>query len=178
MLTTRVGHCQLSLLVHNNWPGLASEAKAICERLVLENVNKTSLSKNVSKMLVEKAMRREDEKQLRESMEGRTKVQDLVSDNLLLKDYFKEKSLTATREMFRIRTNMNELRGNFKNDKKFLSTGVLCVACGLKEEVNSHVMDCPFYMDLKQGRDFTKNMDLVNFFRDVMNRRDKLLKGN
>ena len=119
--------------------------KAFCERLGLENVNKTSLSKSVSKMLVEKAMRREDEKQLRESMEGRTKVQDLVSENLLLKDYFKEKSLTATREMFRIRTNMNELRGNFKNDKKFLSTGVLCVACGLMEEVNSHVMDCPFY---------------------------------
>ena len=109
-------------------------------------------------------------------MEGKTKILDLVGDNCLLKQYFKEKSLSATREMFRIRTNMNELKGNFKHSKKNLKTGVLCVACGLEEEVNSHVLDCPMYVDLKQGKDFSENRDLVTFFREVMARREEVLK--
>ena len=121
-------------------------------------------------------MRKEDEKRLKDGMEEKTKIQDLVGDNCLLKEYFKEKSLVATREMFRIRTNMNELRGNFKHSKKNLSTGVLCVACGLVEEVNSHVMDCPMYGDLRQGKDFSENRDLVTYFWEVMTRGEEILK--
>ena len=69
---------------------------------------------------------------------------------------------------------MNKLKGNFKHDKRI--TDLCCVACGQEEEVNSHVVSCPRYADLKQGRDLSKNMDLVYFFRDVMARRDKLMQ--
>ena len=53
----------------------------------------------------------------------------------------------------------------------------MCVACGLKEEVNTHVLDCLHYQDPKSGRDFSKDSDLVTFFRDVMARREEILKG-
>ena len=152
------------------------EAEDICNRLGLEDVNKTQVSKHVFKNLFIKAARREDEKYLRTNMEGKTKVQDLVTENVSLKSYFKEKSLSSTREMFRIRTNMNKLKGNFKHDKR--NADALCVACGKEEEINSHVMYCPSYADLKQGRDMSKNMDLVYFFRDIMKRREKLMKGS
>ena len=125
-----------------------------------------------------KAAKRENEILLRKGMEGKTKTQDLVTEDCSLKSYFREKSLTTTREMFRIRTNMNKLRGNFKHDKANMRTGVKCVACGLEEEVNSHVMVCLAYQDLKQGRDFMNNLDLVKYFRDVMARREEILKGN
>ena len=108
-------------------------------------------------------------------MEGKTKVQDLVSENCSLKSYFSEKSLSDTRDMFRIRTNMNKLKGNFKHDKR--NADVRCVACGHKEEINSHVVECLEYADLKVGRDLSNNKDLVNFFKDIMARREKLLKG-
>ena len=107
-------------------------------------------------------------------MEGKTKTKDLVTTDCKIQSYFKEKSLATTRELFRIRTNMNEIRGNFKNDTKYKMTGVCCVACGREEEVNSHVMVCPEYEDLRQGKDLSKNQDLVSYFRKVMTRRETI----
>ena len=109
-------------------------------------------------------------------MEGKSKVQDLVSENCSLKSYFTEKSLSAARDLFRIRTNMNKLKGNFKHDKR--NPDVRCVACGQAEEINSHVVDCAEYADLKVGKDLSINKDLALFFKDVMDRRDKIMKGN
>ena len=56
---------------------------------------------------------------------------------------------------------MNKLRGNFKHDLKHKNVGVSCVACGTEEEVNTHVMECKHYEDLRQGLDFSNNKDLV-----------------
>ena len=39
------------------------------------------------------------------------------------------------------------------------------MACGTEEEVNTHVMVCKHYEDLRQGLDFNK--DLVKFFKGV-----------
>ena len=69
---------------------------------------------------------------------------------------------------------MNEIRGNFKNDSRVKKTGVMCVACGKDEEINSHVMVCPEYEDLRQGKDFSSNHDLVQYFRKVMARRETI----
>ena len=70
---------------------------------------------------------------------------------------------------------MNELRGNFKHDVKYKNVGVSCVACGTEEEVNTHVMVCSHYEDLKQGLDFSNNKDIVKFFKGVMCRREDIL---
>ena len=106
-------------------------------------------------------------------MEGKTKTKELVTESFQIKSYFKDKSLSRTRELFRIRTNMNELKGNFKGNTKNVTGGSMCVACGLEDEVNSHVMKCEEYSDLRRDKDLRDNMDLVNYFREVMRRRDK-----
>ena len=66
------------------------------------------------------------------------------------------------------------MKGNFKHDKKYKNGGVLCVACGTEEEGNTHVMACSEYEDIKQGLDFSKNEDLVKFFKGVMTRRESI----
>ena len=68
---------------------------------------------------------------------------------------------------------MNNVRGNFKNMYKNDPGGVKCPACGLEDEVNSHVLQCMAYADLRHGRNLKDNSDLVNYFKDVMTRRDK-----
>ena len=125
--------------------------------------------------MIKKATKREDALTMRNEMEGKTKTKDLVTESFSLKSYYNEKSLVKTREIFRIRTNMNELKGNFKNDSKYKHGGVMCVACGTEEEVNTHVMVCSHYEDLRQGLNFSKNEDLVRFFRGVMARREDIL---
>ena len=90
-----------------------------------------------------------------------------------MKDYFKCKSLAVTRDIFRIRSSMNPVKGNFKHMYKNTPGGVLCAACGGEDEVNSHVMSCSEYADLRHGKDLKNNIDLVNYFREVMARRDQ-----
>ena len=47
--------------------------------------------------------------------------------------------------------------------------------CGTEEEVNTNVMVCKHYEDLRQGLDFSNNKDLVKFFKGVMSRREDIL---
>ena len=70
---------------------------------------------------------------------------------------------------------MNELRGNFKHNLKYKNIGVFCVSCGTEEEVNTHVMECKHYEDLRQGLDISNKKDLVKFSKGVMSRRDDIL---
>ena len=159
--------------IKNDWPGLGKEAKSISNRLKIDDANKTNFTKVEYKDIVKKACRREDAIMLRNSMEGKTKTKDLVSESCNVKDYFRSKSLSVTRDIFRIRSSMNPLKGNFKQMYRNSPGGVLCAACGEEEEVNSHVMSCGDYADLRQGKDFKNNIDLVNYFREVMARRDQ-----
>ena len=164
--------------VENDWPGLAKETKGICKRLNISNINRIPFDKYELKETIKKMTKREDEQEMRAEMEGKTKTKNLVTESFSLKNYFKEKSLATVREMFRIRTSMNDLKGNFKHDSRYKHVGVMCVACGTEEEVNTHVMVCPHYEDLRQDVDFSKNMDLVKYFRGVMARREAILENS
>ena len=46
----------------------------------------------------------------------------------------------------------------------------MCLACGGEEEINSHVMVCSEYENLRQDRDLSNNNDLVYYFRKVISR--------
>ena len=69
---------------------------------------------------------------------------------------------------------MNHLRANFPSDPKNRVEGcMVCVGCGANKETNSHVTECAAYVDLLVGRDLSDDGDLVKFFKDVMDRREK-----
>ena len=44
------------------------------------------------------------------------------------------------------------------------------MGCGKTKETNSHVVECDMYSDLNTDK------DLVEFFRDVMARREKIVE--
>ena len=59
--------------------------------------------------------------------------------------------------------------------QKNAKDGSRCVACGLNDEVNSHVLKCEEYADLRCDKDMEDIMELVNYFREVMRRREKIM---
>ena len=61
---------------------------SICRRLGLEDFNKTECSKGEYKQMIMKAMKREDEINIRKKMEGKSKVKDLLTKHCNLEDYF------------------------------------------------------------------------------------------
>ena len=117
-----------------------------------------------------------DENELKSKVKSKDK--DMVNDKFTLQTYMKSKSLKDTRELFRIKTRMNDLRANFPGKPECrVKGGMSCVGCGVSIESNSHITQCYMYSDLLEGRDLAKDSDLVGYFRDVMARRELCKKA-
>jgi hypothetical protein len=154
----------------NDWPGLSKEVTLICKELGIEDVNSSRTQKNALRKELEKACRVMDEKELKEKM-GK-KMMKLKSEDCQRKGYMDLKSLADVRSIFRVRTNMVEgFRGSFQN--MYENTSLNCEGCGLVVDYQAHSMECPAYDDLREGLDMDKDLDLVTFFRKVMDRRNE-----
>ena len=157
-----------------DWPGLVKESRDICRKLEIEDVNETPMMKKGYKKAIKEAARIFDDKELKKKMSDKKKLSNIIDDDCRLKNYFSDKSLHFVRDLFKIRTNMNKIRGNYKNDPNIVRSGIKCMACGYNSEVNSHIVDCFGYTDLRVGKDLRIDKDMVNFFREVMVRRTTL----
>ena len=154
----------------NSWPGLADEVSRICSKLNVEDGNLTSLSKGAYRKLVDGACRELDEKEMKEGMAGKTKLERLANDDCLLKEYMNQKSLKDVRDTFRARTQLWEgIKGNFKN--RFKNSDLQCQGCKSMEDSQLHVLVCGAYGDLRVGKDLEKDSDMVDYFREVVRRR-------
>ena len=150
------------------FPGLAREVSTICSELGIEDVNDTGMEKNMLKKILQRACEEKDEKELKEKMVNKTAK--LKNEDCRLKTYMKEKSLKQVRDTFRVRTNLVEgFRANFKN--MYERNNLECQGCGGAMDDQTHAMQCSAYTDLREGLDMEKDVDLVLYFRRVMESR-------
>ena len=69
---------------------------------------------------------------------------------------------------------MLPLAGNFSRDNRFRRTGWLCL-CGEREEQEHVRLHCNKYEDIREKYDdLTSDENLVNLYREVLLRRDKV----
>ena len=89
---------------------------------------------------------------IEEELKKLNKCTELRGDGFGLKPYVTELTLQEARERFRIRTDMNKIRGNYSNVLTNKMNKLVCVGCDVEgdKEVNSHVMECPAYQDLRR----------------------------
>ena len=67
---------------------------------------------------------------------------------------------------------------NFASDENFKNNFWTCSGCsdvsnsslGYRD-TQSHILDCPGYLDIRIGLDFNCDADLVRYFRNVIRRR-------
>ena len=79
---------------------------------------------------------------------------------------------------YRTRFSMQPFAGNYSNDKRFAMSAWLC-HCKESREEESHLLSvhCKIYGDLTlKYRDLTDDKSLVQFFNEVLARRDALDK--
>ena len=71
---------------------------------------------------------------------------------------------------------MNPFAGNFSNDYRFSRTNWLCRCLESKEDENHLISgNCEVYKDIRTKYENLENLeDLLNFFNEVLERRDKL----
>jgi hypothetical protein len=158
------------------WPGLVKEAREICEELNIEDCNITRRNKKEYKEILEEVCRYEDEIILRALAEGKEKCTRMMGDKYGKKEYLGNKNIHQVRQQYRTRNGLQPFGGIYSHHKRFAETGHLC-RCGEKREDESHLIsgNCPVYRDIReQHQDFEDDEDLVNFFTEVLARREEL----
>ena len=108
-----------------------------------------------------------------EKFEKYKKLNKIIGDDpTIAKDYMKQKCIADTRLIFRLRTEMLDVKDNMRN--KYKKTSTNCDACDMgTAESQAHVMVCPGYADVRVGKDLDRDRDLVSYFREVMLLRER-----
>ena len=107
-------------------------------------------------------------------MKKSEKVKDNISEEFERKDYFDNKVVIETRTMFQARCKMFQCKMNYSNDPKYKRELWLCDSCQSSIDTQSHVMVCPAYQILREGKDMNNDRDVVRYFVSVMIIREKL----
>ena len=67
-----------------------------------------------------------------------------------------------------------DVKFNYKNDPSNRHTLWRCDSCQSAIETQNHILWCPSYSELREGKDINNNADLIEYFQKVMKIRDKL----
>ena len=90
------------------------------------------------------------------------------------KKYINDMTMKEAQTFFKFRTNMTDLKFNYKNDRKHRAELWRCDSCKSAIETQSHVLWCPSYRELRAGKNIDNDKDLVHYIQKVMDIREKL----
>ena len=106
------------------------------------------------------------------------KCQRIIGEDYGKKEYISKKNIFAVRQQYRTRFGLENFAGNYSNDRRFASSEWLC-RCKEAREEESHLTSgkCKVFGDLKERfGDLHDDENLVQFFHEVLARRDELDK--
>ena len=83
-------------------------------------------------------------------------------------------TLQQARMQFSIRTNMTKCKMNFSNDMTNRASLWQCDSCETNIDTHKHILFCPAYKTLREGKSMDNDKDVVNYFIEVMKIREKL----
>ena len=96
------------------------------------------------------------------------------TENFKKKDYISEMTMEESQTYFKYRSFMTNVKFNYKNYQKYSSELWKCDSCLSAIETQSHILWCPTYQTLREGKDIENDDDLVKYIAEVMNAREKL----
>ena len=127
------------------------------------------------KKLLKTAVNEKNKNDILESVERYTKLDDIKNDSYGIKSYLREMSMQNARMMLRIRSKMVQCKMNFSSKKSNIETAWKCHSCmSFAIDTQSHILYCEAYSPLREGKSLSSDKDLVEYFRKVMEIREKL----
>ena len=160
-----------------NLPGFVKEGRQLIKMFCLPNIidDCQNLTKLEWKRLVKKAVYSEYENQLKSQISGSSKLKDgpMTSEQFEEKQYLSDMSMHDARLLFRIRSKTNDVRMNQQSDKNNAMNLWKCSECG-NIDTQSHVMWCPYFATLREGKSLENDEDLLAYFREVFRIREDL----
>ena len=151
-------------------PGLVHEGRELCELFCLPNIidDKISLTKQQWKQKVNKAVNSKYDEILKTKISDYSKLKNgpMMDEKFEEKPYLTEMSMHEARTNFRIRSNMTDVKWNKRSDKNNQKTLWKCEECG-NVDSQSHIIWCPFFASLREGKSLDSDQDLVKYFIEV-----------
>ena len=162
----------------DNLPGLVNECKSLIKKLKLpdifeEKVN-SGLSKLTWKRLVNRAIVKYEESNLRNIISEKSKLKDgpLSSESFEPKEYISRLNLSKSRVKFLLRSKMLDAKFNYS--AKYENELWQCDSCCSAIETQSHLVFCPAYARLREGKNLNNDEHLIEYIQKVMDIRTKL----
>ena len=91
-----------------------------------------------------------------------------------MKDYIKEMTLQEARTKFRLRSRTIKCAMNQASDPKNIADLWKCKACMVSIGTQSHILWCPAYKQLREGKSLDNDLDVVQYYLKVVKLREKL----
>ena len=165
----------LVLQINHGFPGLATECRELLNLYKLPNIidEKINLSKLQWKSLVRKSIKNYSEEAIKKSFKDYSKLKNkgLENENLEVKNYVKEMKLRNARTNFRIRSDMIKVKMNMKHNHNFAEKLWKCDECQCMDS-QAHIIWCPAFAPLRDGKDLSSDKDLVWYYQQVMKIRE------
>ena len=105
---------------------------------------------------------------LKKMIERLSKLEIMKSETYEEKKYLTEMSMHDCRMNFELRSRMFKCKMNFLNDPKYKSEMWRCDSCATCIDSQSHILYCPAYKMLREGKSLTSDQDIVEYFKEVM----------
>ena len=159
-----------------NFPGLVSEGRKLMILYELPNIidEKIVLSKQQWKKMVKDAIKRKSEINLHTNFQSFSKLRNknYEEDDLAMKPYIQDMKLREARTFFRIRSSMIPAKMNMKGNQKFAEQLWKCDD-SLSMNSQSHILWCPAYAPLREGKNPSSDLDLVQYYQAVTKFREE-----
>ena len=159
-----------------NFPGLVSECRELMILYELPNIidEKIVLSKQQWKKMVKDAIKRKSEINLHTNFQRFQKLRNknYEEDDLAMKPYVQDMKLREARTFFRIRSSMIPAKMNMKCNQKFAEQLWKCDDCWSMDS-QSHILWCPAYAPLREGKNLSSDLDLVHYYQAVTKLREE-----
>ena len=160
---------------NHNIPGFVKEGRQLLEKFSLPNIidQNLKISKLQWKKMVRKAVNENYGNLLKSQISGYSKLKEgpMVSENFEEKSYLTEMSMMDARLLFRIRCKTNDIQMNQQSNKTFAKQLWKCSECG-NIDTQSHVLWCPYFASLREGKSLDNDLDLINYFKQVFKIRE------
>ena len=161
----------------NLLPGLVAECKEYIYKYRLPNILKVTMTHNEWKAKVKNMIKQENEKELKEQILKSKKLEDsdLPEEEFGRKLYLEELDLTSARTKFKFRTKMSQyVKMNYSSSPEYSQDLWRCHSCRTKIDTQAHVLWCPEYSTLREGKSLESDQDLCEYLREVFRIRQKL----
>ena len=125
----------------------------------------------------QKAVRNKYARELKEEIERskKLKISPLINEKFKRKEYLSDLSLSDVRIKFKLRSQMFDVKMNYKSDPRHSDKLWQCDSCQTGQiESQDHILYCPAYAELRVNKDIKSDKDLIDYMRDVLKVREKL----